>query len=114
MKLLVVDDDPILRKGYEHWLKDHDVVALSSVSFAIELMEKGSFKPDVIICDNNTGAGPQGIDFAEKLSQSEYKGKFVLCTGDILGDLERRVKDLGYSFIRKPMLMQDLSNILNN
>lgn len=114
MKILVVDDERPLRKAYARWLNDHDVVELSAVSTAIDFMENSNWVPDVIICDNTTGPGPRGIDFAEQLSQSDYKGKFILCTGDPRGNLEKRIEALGYKFFTKPVMLRDISEAINN
>lgn len=113
MKILVVDDERLIRKAFARWFKEHDVVELSSVSIAIDFMEKSKFSPDVILCDNNTGPGPTGIEFAERLSELEYKGRFVLCTSDFLGDLEKRVTALGCRFVSKPAMMRDIIEAIN-
>jgi len=118
MKILIIEDSAPLRKAYARWFTEHEVISLSVVASGMALvLGQGHLRenpPDVILCDNDTGPGPRGIDFAKQLSEAGYQGKFILCSGDIAPPLEKAIEELGYKFISKPAMMKDIAEAVAN
>ena len=112
MKILIVEDDDPIRRAYLRWFKNHEVVELRSVATAISFLAKSNFCPDAILCDNDTGLGPRGIDFAKELSVSGFSGRFVLCSGS--PELPYTVSNLDYKLITKPASMKDVVAAIEN
>ena len=81
IKLLLVEDDPIILTMMSKAVESEGFRVLAATSNAISAME--SFKknqPDVAILDIDLGAGPTGIDLANKIRKINHRIAIVFCT----------------------------------
>ena len=80
LKLLIVEDDKILLTMMSHALtaEGFNVLAASDAQSAMQYFDKA--RPDVVILDIDLGAGPSGIDLANKMRQISGRIAIVFCT----------------------------------
>lgn len=80
LKLLIVEDDKILLTMMSHALtaEGFNVLAANDAQSAIQYFDKA--RPDVVILDIDLGAGPSGIDLANKMRQISGRIAIVFCT----------------------------------
>lgn len=70
LKLLIVEDDNILLAMMAHALAAEGFNVLAAASDAQSAMKHfDKARPDVVILDIDLGAGPSGIDLANKMRQ---------------------------------------------
>ena len=80
LKLLMVEDDKILLTMMSGALTSEgfNVLAASDAQSAMQYFDKA--RPDVVILDIDLGAGPSGIDLANKMRQISGRIAIVFCT----------------------------------
>jgi len=80
LKLLIVEDDKILLTMMSHALtaEGFNVLAANDAQSAMQYFDKA--RPDVVILDIDLGAGPSGIDLANKMRQISGRIAIVFCT----------------------------------
>ena len=80
LKLLVVEDDKILLTMMSSALTSEgfNVLAANDAQSAMQYFDKA--RPDVVILDIDLGAGPSGIDLANKMRQISGRIAIVFCT----------------------------------
>jgi len=80
LKLLIVEDDKILLTMMSHALtaEGFNVLAANHAQSAMQYFDKA--RPDVVILDIDLGAGPSGIDLANKMRQISGRIAIVFCT----------------------------------
>jgi DNA-binding NarL/FixJ family response regulator len=80
LKLLIVEDDKILLTMMSGALTSEgfNVSAASDAQSAMQYFDKA--RPDVVILDIDLGAGPSGIDLANKMRQISGRIAIVFCT----------------------------------
>jgi len=80
LKLLIVEDDKILMTMMSHALtaEGFNVLAANDAQSAMQYFDKA--RPDVVILDIDLGAGPSGIDLANKMRQISGRIAIVFCT----------------------------------
>ena len=81
IKLLLVEDDPIILTMMSKAVESEGFRVLTATSNVISAMD--SFKknpPDVAILDIDLGAGPTGIDLANKIRKIYHRTAIVFCT----------------------------------
>jgi len=80
LKLLIVEDDKILLTMMSGALTSEgfNVLAASDAQSAMQYFDKA--RPDVVILDIDLGAGPSGIDLANKMRQISGRIAIVFCT----------------------------------
>jgi len=81
IKLLLVEDDPIILTMMSKAVESEGFRVLAATSNVISAMD--SFKknpPDVAILDIDLGAGPTGIDLANKIRKINHRIAIVFCT----------------------------------
>ena len=81
IKLLLVEDDPIILTMMSKAVESEGFRVLTATSNVISAMD--SFKknpPDVAILDIDLGAGPTGIDLANKIRKINHRIAIVFCT----------------------------------
>lgn len=87
MKILIIDDDLDLLKmiARKFSRKGYTPLLASNLTEAIELFQT---HPDLIgvVCDYFLQKGENGLSFYEKYLREQFKGKFVLVTGDKYAD----------------------------
>ena len=81
IKLLLVEDDPIILTMMSKAVESEGFRVLAATSNVVSAMD--SFKknpPDVAILDIDLGAGPTGIDLANKIRKINHRIAIVFCT----------------------------------
>jgi DNA-binding NarL/FixJ family response regulator len=81
IKLLLVEDDPVILTLMSKAVESEGFRVLAATSNVIRAMD--SFKknpPDVAILDIDLGAGPTGIDLANKIRKINHRIAIVFCT----------------------------------
>lgn len=110
-KVLIVEDEPTIRKTFSVLLQDrYRVVAVESPREALQRFRKA--KIDLIITDLRLPE-MSGLDLIEQFRASGYEGDVILISGypedvdtDILLDLS-----IGY-FFSKPLDLDELNNAI--
>jgi CheY-like chemotaxis protein/two-component sensor histidine kinase len=111
-RVLIVDDEPLVRSTLKNLLTDYEVVASTSAEEAQELIAEEKF--DVVICDM-VMPGVSGIDLLKYASHKDpqYLERFVLMSGgvpdpDVVDELKmRQVK-----FLSKPFRFEQLTELI--
>lgn len=109
-RVLVVDDDPILRKILQNFLTqcEYQVEVAVSGDMALEIWER--YQPDIIVSDVNMPS-MNGLEFCQQL-RAKPSGQlvpFIFLSGQ--DELEDRLKGHssgGDDYITKPFEMQEL------
>jgi CheY-like chemotaxis protein len=113
--IVVIDDDPSIRKYVEHILKKtyHTVITAATAEAALQEIEKTT--PSLIISDVNLGAGVMsGFTFYEKIVAGTYGEKLKSIAYVLISSLEdeffiRSAKQLGVkSYLPKPFTRESL------
>lgn len=111
MRVLVVDDDPLIQQALKALLRSRCAVSCAgSAEAALVELETGPL-PDLILVDERLD-GLSGIEFRATLSQHQQWAAIptVLMTG---GELPRNVAALGFSAgLAKPFSNEELVPIL--
>ena len=112
MKVLLIDDDADLlemtlkrfkRKGF-------DAESAQTLSSAREIL-KNSTDINSIVCDLFLLDGENGIDFFEKELKDNFKGKFILATGDDTADprIEKnKSEQKNFACFQKPYSIEEV------
>jgi len=89
-RIVVADDDPIIRRFFEEILKKHTVI---SVDDGVQAWgEVKSKRPDLVLTDQHM-PNMNGVELANRLQG--WGVPFVFVTGDSTPDLVRRAADVG-------------------
>lgn len=110
MKLLIVDDHEIVRKGIRMILEcDEAFDEIDEAQSLDEGMQKiGIYAPDMTIVDVNM-AGKNGLDLVEKAQAQGREGKFLVFTSSSrVGDFERAKKLEVDGYILKDSGIEDI------
>ncbi len=110
MRLLVVDDHPLVRKGIISTLSleqgIEDIQEASGVDEAVTAISKG--KPDITIVDLNLG-NEDGLDVISKAKQKKLNSKFVVLTSSSKReDFERAQRMNVDGYILKEAFTEDI------
>lgn len=79
MKILIVDDDPMIRQMLRRQLVGHEIREAEGYSSALYAANKERF--DLVISDVQMGADGTGFDLARALRAFVDAPKVVLCSG---------------------------------
>ena len=106
LKILIVDDEKIIRDVVEAYLikSGYECRSTSSGSEALEVQK--SFKADVLISDIRM-PGMSGIDLARKI-YDKYAIPVVLMSGYSAPKDMERIKDIEYYFYAKPIKVKEI------
>lgn len=110
-RLLVVDDDPLVRRAYARILQhDFTVESEGDATRALRrLANDRSF--DAILCDRNLGYDLSGQDFFESLSR-DLQGRTVMCSGAEPDETDVFAAALGERYFLKPGHLSELVRLL--
>ena len=84
--ILVVEDDPEVRELLETFLKDegHRAATARDGIAALDLVARGTIRPDLILADYNLPNGLNGLQLAAKLREKLHRQiPVIILTGDI-------------------------------
>lgn len=105
MKLLVVDDEPVIRRLVTRVLRDEaSVWEASNQREAIAIFKKGKF--DVVLVDVNLGAD-NGLDLAVKFRDLDPLVQVTVMSGDPANEEKVRQAGLG-PMLLKPFTSEEL------
>lgn len=115
MKLLIVDDHPLVRKGIISILSFEknieDIKEASSVSEAIEILLK--YHPDIAILDLYLGE-EDGLDIVKKAKIKKLQTKFIVLTTSSKSDDIERAKGVNVDgYILKEAFTEDILYAIN-
>ncbi len=108
MKVLIADDDPIIRLDLKQMLQDLDYEVISEAGDGYQaLKEANDLNPDICILDVKM-PGMDGIEVAARISQSGIC-PVVLLTAYSDKELVQRAQDAGvFGYLVKPFKFNDL------
>jgi len=115
LKLMIVDDEPIILAGLEHLIRSErtaftDIEQVSDAFDALDLL--GTFRPDLVITDIQMPA-MDGLTFIREAQQRGAK-RFVILSGYDYFDYARQAIRLQVNdYLLKPVQQRELSVILN-
>lgn len=112
MKVLIVDDEQLVRWFLERAIKKHghDVIAASSSKEALQLLDKFDF--DVIFTDLRMPEG-NGTYLVSKVGESTKSNpKIVVCSAFITPEMADDFEQKGIFTLKKPFKLAELDNTL--
>lgn len=115
--ILVVEDDPDVRELVEIFLENegHNATAALDGIAALELVARGTVRPDLVLADYNLPNGMDGLQLAVKLRELLHRHiPIVILTGDISTGTLRDVALHDCAQINKPVKLQELTQIIQH
>jgi len=113
--ILVVEDDPEVRELMELILKDEGhvtAVAPDGVA-ALDLVARGTIRPDLILADFNLPNGMNGLQVAAKLREKLQRDvPVIILTGDISTSTLRDIAQQKYLQLNKPIKLKELMHAI--
>jgi len=115
MKLLIVDDEPLIRRGIKS-LVDFDKLNIDQVIEAVNgedaLAKFDQYQPQLILADINMPK-MDGLTFAEKVKEKNPATKIALVTGYDYFDYAVQALKLGVDdYILKPISKKDIEEVI--
>ena len=110
--ILVIDDDPEVRELLEVFLKDegHRVATAIDGIAALDLVERGTIRPDLVLSDYNLPNGLDGLQLATQLRKKLLRPiPVIILTGDISTGTLRDIELQGCLQLNKPVKLQELT-----
>jgi len=111
-RILVVDDEPIVRESIRDWLKDagYIVSAVESGEEAIDLVQKETFC--IVVLDVRL-PGKTGITILKELREIKPKLRSILITAYPSVDLQAEAIKLGaIDYLIKPVAPDELEKLI--
>jgi DNA-binding NtrC family response regulator len=113
IKMLIVDDEPFILEEASEALEfeGYDPLTASNVTDALKIVRDN---PDIaLILTDLKMPGQSGLDLVEILKQ-EFNNKlcFIVMSGHGSSDVEDSVIEQGFAFIRKPLDIDELTDII--
>jgi two-component system CheB/CheR fusion protein len=113
--ILIVEDDPEVRELLELLLKEegHRTTAAPDGVAALELIERGSIRPDIILADYNLPKGVDGIEVASRAREKlDSPIPVIVLTGDISDDTLRTIARQDCIQLNKPVKVKELTQAI--
>ena len=115
MKLLIVDDEPKIRKGLKrHFLEcDFGFDLIETADNGIAAMEKArQIKPDIILVDICM-PGMDGLDFVERITAELTPAKTIIISGhDDFSYAQRAMRHGVLEYVLKPIDLEQLDSLI--
>lgn len=113
--ILVVEDDPEVRELLELLLKGegHHVMTAADGVRALDIVMRGSFRPDLLLADYNLPNGMNGLEVAAKLRvKLRREIPVIILTGDISTGTLRSIAQQGCIQLNKPVKLDELTRTI--
>ncbi len=113
--ILVVEDDPEVSELLELLLKDegHRVTTVPDGFAALELVARGTVRPDIILADYNLPNGMNGLQVTATLRERLHRQvPVVILTGDISTGILRDISLQNCIRLNKPVKLKKLTQII--
>lgn len=113
-KILIVDDEAIVRESIRDWLKDsgYDVGTAENGEEALSMIQKQDF--DVIVVDIRL-QGESGITVLEKIKAKKPNIKSIIITAYPSEETISQAKELGaIDYLVKPLVPEDLEKLIHD
>lgn len=115
--VLVIEDDPDVRSLLELILTDegHRVTAAANGGSALDLVEEGAIRPDLILADYNLPNGMSGLQAAARLrARLGAQVPVVIITGDISTDALRAIAAQDCLQLNKPVKASEVASVIQD
>jgi two-component system, chemotaxis family, CheB/CheR fusion protein len=114
-EILIIEDDPEVRDLLDHLLKDegYRTAAVRDGDTALNLVIKGTVRPDLILTDFNLPDGMDGLEVAAKLRVKLHrKTPVIILTGDISTGTSREIALQNFVKLDKPVKLKELTQVI--
>lgn len=113
MKILVVDDEQLVRWFMERALRHagHEVITASSIADAYEKLSSQDI--DLLIIDLRMPQG-NGLEVVKKVVDSQKKVRIIVCSAFVTSELEEEFKDKGIHVLKKPFKLDELNSAVRS
>lgn len=111
-RLLVVDDEKIVRESLHHWFEDHGyaVDTAESAESALRLFEKGKY--ELCLLDMKM-PGMSGLDLLKKMKETDPDSTHILITAYAsVTTAIKALKDGAYDYVTKPIDPDELHHLV--
>ena len=117
-QILVIDDDPALRKSLQMFLRTvggHQTMVAANGEEAIRLVERQGARPDVAIVDYNLPGGMTGLQVLAELRRTlGHNLPALVLTGDMSTETLGEISRQGYIHRSKPVDGHDLTSLIQS
>jgi PAS domain S-box-containing protein len=106
LRILAVDDDDMVRGAVVRALRDWgcEVAAAGSPAEALAALERGGFRPDMLLIDYNLGTRVNGLDLINLIAERlPHRPPAIVVTGSTETDAILRFEASGYAWLSKPV-----------
>jgi two-component system CheB/CheR fusion protein len=113
--ILVVEDDPEVRELFALFLADerYDVITAPDSVAALNLVTRGSVRPDVILADHNLSNGMNGLQLTTHLREKLHREiPAIILTGDILTGSLGEIALKGCVALNKPVQLKEITDAI--
>ena len=107
--ILIIEDDPEVREHLELFLNEEGYRTSTAVDgpAALELLARGTTRPDLVLADYNLPNGMNGVQVSQKLRQElDRQIPFIILTGDISTETLRDIALHDCVHLNKPVKLQ--------
>jgi len=113
--ILAVEDDPELRELLEMFLKGegYRAMAASDGVAALELVTRGTIRPDLVLADFNLPNGMDGLQLVARLREVLHRQiPVIILTGDISTGTLRHIALQNCVQLNKPVKLKELTQVI--
>ena len=114
--ILIVEDDPEVRELLDMFLLDagHRTATAPNGAAALEIVARGTIRPDLILADYNLPQGLNGLQFIDQLrAQLHREIPAVILTGDISTRTLRDIALQNCIQLNKPVRLKELALVID-
>ncbi|ROH84540.1 response regulator [Pseudomethylobacillus aquaticus] len=108
LRVLVVDDEEIIRTATELLLETLGCECMSAASSLAALQIATHWKPDIMLADFRLSDGDTGINAAKSLRTLYPDLPIMLISGDTAPDLLQTIRASGFKLLHKPLSLGSL------